>query len=73
MVNGFKLDLFGLYYNVCARGGFFVETNGSASKVSWSWSKEIFKGMVNWMDNYWCMLVGYDLICSYCKYLFVYE
>jgi hypothetical protein len=72
-VNGFKLDLFGLYHNVCARGGFPVETNGSAAKVPWSWSKEIFKGMANYTDTHRCTSVGHDLIQSYRKYLLSYE
>ena len=50
-----------------------METNGSASKVPWSWSKEIFKGMANWTDNHRCTSVGHDLICSYRKYLLAYE
>jgi len=72
-VNGFKLDLFGLYHNVCARGGFPVEQNGSASKVSWSWSKEVFMGMANFTLSHRCTSVGHDLIQSYRKYLLGYE
>jgi hypothetical protein len=72
-VNGFKLDLFGLYHNVCARGGFPVEHNGSAAKVPWSWSKEIFMGMANYTSTHRCTSVGHDLIQSYRKYLLSYE
>jgi len=72
-INGYKLDLFGLYHNVVARGGFPRETNGSASKVPWSWSREIFQGMANYTIDNRCTSVGHDLIQSYKKYLLDYE
>mgnify|MGYP001166244587 FL=1 len=70
-MNGYKLDLFGIYRQVVARGGWGDDDSKSKTKINWS--REIFPKLANFTSTHKATSVGHDLIMSYKNYLLAYE
>ena len=70
-LNGYKLDLFGIYRQVVARGGWGEDEITCKRKINWS--REIFPKLANFTSTHKATSVGHDLITSYKNYLHSYE
>ena len=66
-LNGYKLDLFGIYRQVVARGGWGEDEITCKRKINWS--REIFPKLANFTSTHKATSVGHDLITSYKNYL----
>ena len=65
------MDLFGLYRQVCARGGWGDNAQKPQRKLNWS--RDIFPTLANFTSTHKATSVGHDLITNYKLYLLSYE